>query len=149
MAWRGQLIQYLPLVVVAAVAQTGRQQQPVAQNLGGGKVYQVPVVGLSGILQIERQYLVAVADGLFVICQSLRGLSLKLCHEYQQSAEPHFVPMRHQQLRHLAKGEVLGCEPDDLTRLRHLQSQEFVALAIFARFSLEEAHQHSSLLIVA
>ena len=146
----GQGIDHLQLIrPLFLSAGHGRgQQEPVSQNFRSCQVYQVPVVGPLGILQIEAQYLVATADGGGIVLQPLDGQLLKLCHHDEQAAEPHLVPAAHEQLRYLAERCVL-CGLYHFSRQRHLESQELVALAIFARPCLEEPHQVEPLLLIA
>ena len=54
------------------------------QNLVDRQVYQVPVVGLLCVLQVERDYLVALLNSLLVTLQPLCGQSLKLVNKNQE-----------------------------------------------------------------
>ena len=69
------------------------------QNLIYRQVHKVPVIGLLGILQVERHDFISLLDGLLVMFQSFRGQSLKLVDKDQETAETDFVLAGHQQFR--------------------------------------------------
>ena len=54
----------------------------MAKDLVDGEVDEIPVVGLLGILEIERENLVTSTDGLSVIFKALCCQFLELRHEY-------------------------------------------------------------------
>ena len=120
----------------------------MAEDLGDREVDEVPVVGALGVLEIEGEDFVATADGGFIVFEALGGELLKFRHEDEQSAETDFVPAAHKQFGDFAQGEVFCHALDDLARLGHLESEELVALAIFAGTGLEETHKHLSLRLV-
>ena len=120
----------------------------MSQNLRSRQVHQIPVVRLLPILQIHRHNLITLPDSLCIIYQSLQGKFLKPIHQYQQSAQPHLMPFRQQQVRHLSQREILRGSLNHLSRLRHFQPQELITLAILTGTRLKEPHEHSSLLLI-
>ena len=99
-------------------------------------------------MEIEGEDFVATADGGFIIFEAFGGKLLKLRHEDEQSTETDFVPAAHEQFGDFAQREVFCHTLDDLARLGHFESEELVALAIFAGAGLEETHEHLSLRLI-
>ena len=58
------------------------------------------------------------------------------------------MPGALQQLRDFTQGEVFGNGPHHLARLRHLQTEELIALTILTWSCLEEPHEDLSLRII-
>ena len=131
----------------ALVAQTGRQQQPVADNFGRGDIDQIPVVGTLGVAQVQRQDFVAPRDGGILLDAARAALLLELRHQQQQAAQPHFMPGRVQERDNFVQRRAfrLFCHRP---RLPHLDAQKLVAMAVLPRRGLEKTHQHLPLRLV-
>ena len=50
----------------------------MAENFVYGEVYEVPVVGLLGILQVQLNNLIALGDSISVVLQAFGGLLFEL-----------------------------------------------------------------------
>ena len=59
------------------------------------------------------------------------------------------MPTAHEEFGDFVQWEIFPYKLNHLACLGNLQAKEFITLAIFARTSLEEAHQDASLGIVA
>ena len=120
----------------------------MAEDLGDGEVDEVPVVGALGVLEIEGEDFIATADGGVIVFEALGGELLKFRHEDEQSAETDFVPAAHKEFGDFAQREVFCHALDDFARLGYFESEELVALTIFAGTGLEETHKHLSLRLI-
>ena len=141
-----QFVEHVYLIV--PLAESRWEHQPVAKYLWCRQIYQVPVVGLLGIFQIEHQDFVPFPDSLRIIDEPFRCLSLEMPDEYQQSAEPHFMPRAHQQSGYLAQWCILRYCFHHFSRLWHLHAQELITIAVLPRSRLEKSHQHLPLRLV-
>ena len=86
-----------------------------------GEVYQVPVVGLLCILQVQLNNLIALGDGIGIVLQAFGGQLFEFCYENQETAEAHFVPAVHQELGDFGHGKTLTSETDYLAGLGDFQ----------------------------
>ena len=102
-----------------------------------------------GVVQIHGDNLVALPDGIGIVLQSSGCQLLKLRHEHQETAEPHFMPTVQQQRGHLAQWEVSTGGTHYLARLRHLQSQKLITVTVLTGCCLEEPHEYCALLVIA
>ena len=120
----------------------------MSDNLRSRKVHEVPVVGIVGIFEIHLHNGIPSFDGCFVIRFLFCRQFLETLDEQKEAAQTNLVIAIGQQFGNLLERHVLGVF-HDLARLGHFQSQELVALAIFALARLEESHQANALLLVA
>ena len=117
----------------------------MAEYLWCRQIHQVPIVCTFGIFEVEHKDVVTLMNGLDIVDKAFGSQSFEVPDEYQESAESYLVPPAGQQLGNLAQGYVLRCCFHDLARLRHLDAEELIAIAVFSRSRLEEAHQHPPL----
>ena len=120
----------------------------MTEDLGGGEVDEVPVVGALGVLEIKGEDFIATADGNLIVTEAFGGQFLKLRHEDEQSAETDFVPAAHKQFGDFAQGEVFPDSLDHFSRLGHFQPKKLITLTVLAGPRLEESHEYLSLGIV-
>lgn len=120
-------------------------QQPVADYLRTGQIHQVPVIGLTGMAQIESSYLLTP----FIRILLLSGKRFQhLLHKNHKTTQTHFMPPAVQQFFKFGKRHAAHDGLDHFTRLRHFQPEKFITFAIFAFACLEKAHQIATLNIV-
>jgi len=118
------------------------------QNFMHREVHEVPVIHLFSVLEIHRYDFITSFDCLSIILQPYGCQLLKFRHKNQETTESHLMPTIHQQFWYFIQWEINPCRLYYLSRLRHLQAQKLIALAILAWPCLKEPHQHTSLLLI-
>ena len=121
----------------------------MTKDLWGREIYEVPVIGLFGILKVHRQDLVTTFNCFLIVFKALGSQLFEFYNEDEKTAEAHFVPATLKKCRYFAQVEILRHTTYYLSRLGHFQTQKFITLTILAWARLEEPHQHLSLLFVA
>src|SRR3712207_3866540 len=111
-----------------------RSNQITTYNLWSRKVYQIPIIDIFGMCQIEIKYLAAYLPTAF------QG-------ENQQSTQAHFVPLAVKQLAYFSQWQVRG-QPSYSPDLRHRNAHKLIIFAILALAGLEKAGKVNGFLLV-
>ena len=115
-----------------AILQSGKHK-PMPQNLWCRQIYQIPIINVLGMRQVEINALLLQGLVFFGVLEDL--------HQGQQGGQAHLVVFGGDAGLKVLEG---GCGPALLHHLAgqgHLDAQELVALAVLALPRLEEARQ--------
>ena len=135
-------------LLVGLVAESGGEEDPASDNLYDREVDEVPVVGILSLLDVERDNLIAFPNSGRSIDKTFLALSEEHVDEDEEAAETNLVPGAMNESGHLVAGDTRGVA-NYLVNLRVLDAEELIAVAILPFGSLEEAHELTTLSLIA